>query len=513
MAYQRSIDIAYDKQTGEQYDAHSLFKTAKEGYEIRRRYNAGELEINCCKCGQALIVSDSKNDRLHFKHFPNANDCPLKDGGMTNEEVKEYNDILRARESSRHKFLKNRIAELLNDTEGVEPGSVAADTQFFFSDVEKRRPDVYGVYKGKKMAFEIQLSNLSQRYLLGRHNFYKGKGIYLVWILDNFDVQGQSKMERDIKYLTPSQNFFKLDESVHDFKLFCTYKSPFITKENTILSPWRTKSVAMSEIQFSGREYQVYYLNYEQKLKEAQLTLEKKIEKDAEEEREERRRVNREAAEKSAETVIKKLKDYRARKWDFYKFHEELDRLSYIGLEVLNERFGFDTRRPKGLTLLNYYIANTPEGQFSFIKYLLGDKRIVMDVNAVDDDGTTTFQQIMRNRNLDYRQPLIKSLFKRGYRLADGDIEEHGLLDMHEGDKAHELMALKWCDQLETKELVDDVYNHLTFLFAVESARRKEIFGFGYKNWISFAVQAIIKHRDNWVISNGPLDGLDFGIS
>ncbi|MGV8880036.1 MAG: DUF6035 family protein [Sphingobacteriaceae bacterium] len=34
----------------------------------------------CPECDQDLIVSDSKNDRLHFKHFPHASYCELKDG-------------------------------------------------------------------------------------------------------------------------------------------------------------------------------------------------------------------------------------------------------------------------------------------------------------------------------------------------------------------------------------------------------------------------------------------------
>lgn len=69
MAYQRSIDLAYDKTSGELYDANALFKVAKKGYEFRKLYNLGELVLCCCKCNQPLIISDSKNDHLHFKHF------------------------------------------------------------------------------------------------------------------------------------------------------------------------------------------------------------------------------------------------------------------------------------------------------------------------------------------------------------------------------------------------------------------------------------------------------------
>ena len=72
MAYQRSIEIAYDKHTGEQYDANTLFKTAKEGYEIRRRYNAGELAVTgwYCRswksCSEACFIVRILNLKLNL---------------------------------------------------------------------------------------------------------------------------------------------------------------------------------------------------------------------------------------------------------------------------------------------------------------------------------------------------------------------------------------------------------------------------------------------------------------
>ncbi|HVW95978.1 MAG TPA: DUF6035 family protein [Mucilaginibacter sp.] len=499
MSFQRSIDLAYDKTNGDLYDADASFKVAKEGYELRTRYNSGELNLFCCRCDQPLIISDSKNDRLYFKHFPNAGYCDLKDGKMSTEEVQDYNDILRARERPRHKYLKNRIAELLMKTEGVDPLSVIADTRFFFNEVEKRRPDVYCIYQGKQMAFEIQLSNLSQRYLLGRHKFYSEEGIYLVWILDQFDVHGQSTMERDIKYLTPSQNFFKLDESVDVFRLSCTYKSPFITKEDQILSPWQTRSVALPQVQFDPATCQIYYLHYEQKLKETQRLLQEKIARDEQKVLEERMAVLRETAEKSAAAIIEKLKFYKSKDWNFYKFDEELDRLSPLGLEALNSRFMFATKRVKGMSLINHYIFNAGKLQHSFIHFLLRDRRIEFDINAANDDGTTTFQQILQNPYLDYLQPLVKSMFKRGYRLTEEDISVYNEIATEMQLKNHELKVIQWCDQLKDKSLVDDIYKHLTFLFSIESTRRQQIIGFNYKNWISFAVQAVIKHKQYWI--------------
>jgi hypothetical protein len=159
----------------------------------------------------------------------------------------------------------------------------------------------------------------------------------------------------------------------------------------------------------------------------------------------------------------------------------------------------FATKRVKGMSLINHYIFNAGKLQHSFIHFLLRDRRIEFDINAANDDGTTTFQQILQNPYLDYLQPLVKSMFKRGYRLTEEDISVYNEIATEMQLKNHELKVIQWCDQLKDKSLVDDIYKHLTFLFSIESARRQQIIGFNYKNWISFAVQAVIKHKQYWI--------------
>src|SRR5690606_16056175 len=130
-----------------------------------------------------------------------------------------------------------------------------------FERENKRRPDVYCKYKETELVFEIQLSPLPLRYLLDRHNFYKGKGIYLIWILDNFDVHGQSSTEKDIKYLNAYHNYFTLDESAAangSFRLLCDFKNPKIHKERSVISPWTKKSVSLGEIKYCKDSCQIY---------------------------------------------------------------------------------------------------------------------------------------------------------------------------------------------------------------------------------------------------------------
>ncbi|MDB5131671.1 MAG: hypothetical protein JWR02_1420 [Mucilaginibacter sp.] len=490
MAYQRSIVLAFDRKANVLLDANEIFKIAKAGYEVRKQYNSGELDLYCPECDQNLMVSDSKKDHLHFKHFPHAGYCDLKDGKQSELEAQLYTDILRAKESDRHKSLKNKMAVLLRQTPGVESESVIADTRFFFGATEKRRPDVYCKYLGKELVFEIQLSQLSQRYILGRHKFYQEKGMYLIWILDNFDVHGQSQMERDIKYLSKSQNFFRLDESVDsDFRLLCTYKSPFVTDERTVISPWQKKSVSLAELKFDKVRCQAYYLHYEYALLAAQGKLAALIEQDREDARKERLELAHQQAESSAKAVFDKLVRFKKNGYNFYKFDEEMDGLNALALEKLNEKLGFGGRH-LGKPLLHHYIARANKVQDSFIAFLLRDERILFDVNALGDDGRTCFQEIYLNAALQYKQRLAKYIFTRGYRLTDADRVFFNSTEIEAWDKEADSLLFSYFERLKDKSLANDVLKNCGIFEMIESARQQRIIGSRYTSWISFGVKA-----------------------
>lgn len=299
MSFERTIKVAFDKISGEILEANEVFETAKSGFEVRKQFHKDEVELYCCECTQKLNVSTSKNDRLHFKHQPKAKYCFLKDSKFSPKETDELTRIYKSKESDRHKELKNKIAQRISKIKGVS--AINVDDKFIINDNEKRKPDVFCEYKGKKLVFEIQLSDLSLRYIISRYEFYKRNGMYLIWILDNFDVQGQNQTERDIKYLTEYQNFFKLDENTNDFRLLCTYKFPFLVENNKLLTKWIEKSISLSQLKFDKELYQAYFFDFKKKLelkeKERLINIEK--EEKAETERKKARKLNN-AKEKSS---------------------------------------------------------------------------------------------------------------------------------------------------------------------------------------------------------------------
>jgi competence CoiA-like predicted nuclease len=260
--YDRSIKIAFDKTSGEILIADEVFDIKTDAFEIRKTYHKKNLSLSCCECDQDLIVSGSKHDRLHFKHKPGHNYCILADGRLTPLEHERFTKILKSKESDRHKELKNKIGVQLKSVKGVDLNSIAIDNKFIIKPNGKRRPDVYCKFQNREIVFEIQLSDLSLGYILSRYEFYKEHGIYLIWILDNFDIHNQGTLERDIKYLTKYHNFFKLDEQSETIKLECEYKYPFLTDDNRLLYKWLKKSISLQELKYDNKEFQGYYYNF-----------------------------------------------------------------------------------------------------------------------------------------------------------------------------------------------------------------------------------------------------------
>lgn len=220
------IKYAYNKDTGELYDSEELFPTAKEGAIIRERYSRGEFHAYCCQCDQPLEVAiNNVYGHCFFKHLPNHSYCILSEENLTEEKAKRYNQG--ARENYRHKYLKTRIGELLKHTAGVDADTVSVDNLFIIDGEEKRIPDVFCVYNGIRLAFEVQLSTISVGEIRNRSEFYQRNKIYLIWILDEFDTKKQHMSNKDMKYNNEYQNIFQLNEKADVLELICHYKNHF----------------------------------------------------------------------------------------------------------------------------------------------------------------------------------------------------------------------------------------------------------------------------------------------
>lgn len=493
--FERSIKLAFDKTSGEILEADEVFSETKESFQIRKQYHENKLNLSCCECEQELMVSGSKFDRLHFKHKPGHSFCILSDGQLTPKEQDVFTKILKNKESERHIELKTKIGNLLKDVDGVDLESIAIDNKFISRNGEKRRPDVFCNYKGHDIVFEIQLSELSLGYILSRYEFYKKNQMFLIWILDDFDIHNQGTLERDIKYLTEYENFFKLDESSNTLKLLCEYKYPFLTDDNRLLTKWLKKPVSLSQLQFDTNVYQVFYYNFgynksktekKQKVREAELL-------EIERQKQEEQRLNK--AKHKAHKIINGIKHLRKNKHLSYdRIRMQIDELYPFELKMLNEILGLKERE----TAIIKWIESAKREDYQFIEFLIDCEKIEKDLNEISSDGFTAFQAIIDNDEFHVyeKKLLLKKMLEYGYVLKSNDLNKLKLLI----DDSEEIFLFEQSNLLSNRRLTPKIFEHSKLIFIVESAKRHELIGYKYpKNiWIQLANTAVEYYKEYW---------------
>lgn len=498
--YDRSIKIAFDKTSGEILEADEVFDIKTDAFEIRKKYHEKNLALSCCECEQDLMVSGSKYDRLHFKHKPGHSYCILADGQLTPQEHELFTEILIAKESDRHKELKNKIGELLKSVKGVDLNSIAIDNKFIIKQNGKRRPDVYCKFNDKEIVFEIQLSDLSLGYILSRYEFYKAHGIYLIWILDNFDIHNQGTLERDIKYLTKYHNFFKLDEQTDTLKLECQYKFPFLTEENKLLTKWLKKSVSLSELKYDNEVFQAYFYNFGDNKTKTESLQTKKAEEIKEAERKRLENLRLDNAKNRANYVKNLIADFRKRKiQNFNSVIQELEEMDDYEIKILNEVLNLKGKVVENKPPLIKWIDEAKQEDVVFLEFILGTDRIELEIDKNDELERTALQAIILNNNIHNSLP-IKSLFKAGYKLTTKDKYFLENLQNTDKDLLADIHIYILCNKLTERSLVDDVFNFSKLLFIIESARKDELiyFNFTGNKWISFANNAIQYYSEYW---------------
>lgn len=492
---ERSIKSAFDKSSGEILEADKVFQNSNDPFEIRRLYHAKEIQLSCLECEQDLAVSDSKYNRLYFKHKPGHSYCILSDGNLTPKEQDVFNRILVAKESERHIELKTKIGRLLKDVDGVDTSSISIDNKFIVRGDKKRRPDVYCKYKDKELVFEIQLSDLSLGYILSRYEFYKKHKMYLIWILDDFDIHNQETLERDIKYLTKYENFFKLDENAKSFKLECEYKFPFLTNENRLLTKWLKKSVTLSQLKFDSSAFQAYFYNFgdnKTKTKKKQKIRDDEIQKLEKLRLEE---LKNQEAKKKAESIISKIQELRRKKYfSFENVKNRINELTHFELNILNSELALKSRQ----TPIIKWIKSAKNKDFPFLDFIISCKNIDKDINEETQNGTTALQTLIENEDIkEYeRIVLIRRLLEFDYELDSDDIGKLKCL-LSNPDKE---FLFETCNKLKNRYLVPLVFAHPEVLYIIESAKRQELIGYNYKTkkWVQLANLAIQYYKEYW---------------
>lgn len=500
--FERSIKIAFDKKSGKIIYADKAFITRKDAFQLRTSYHKGKVELSCCECDQDLVVSDSKNNNIHFKHKPGHKYCILYDNSLVPSDLEKIAKALIAKESERHKELKNKIGTLLKYVPGVNVNTIQIDNKFLVKHNERRRPDVYCKFQDKEIVFEIQLSDLPLSYILSRHDFYKEHGIFLIWILDSFDKNNQGSLERDIKYLTKHENFFKLDEKSDTLKLICDYKIPYLTINNTLQTKWLRKSVRLNDLKFDHEEYQAFYYDFEvnkNNVKAIQGQVSEKLEK---KDRIRQEQIKIENAIDKVTIIINDIKEFKNNKnINFDSISLKITELEEYEITIFNEMLNLKERkRPALIQWIDDY--NPKENNIAFLEFILKERNIELDVN-VNDNGRTAFQALFDNNNILYKNTLILALFAAGYILTESD--KILLFNLKENMRIsdEEFYIYKLCNDLTNRNLIRYFKNNEISkpLLIIEAISKDKMIIYNYqgeKKWLEFANNAIQYYTEFW---------------
>lgn len=499
MLGQRTIKVVRDKDTGEVFEVNGLLGTQKQAFHLRNDIAIGSRSFVCCECEQDLKIAPSIHDRLYFSHYPNSNYCFLKKDqteGLSDYDLIQY---LTLKESPRHKYLKNKIGESLKSVDGVGVDSIQIDNKFIFNGSERRKPDVYCVYKGHELVFEIQLSPLSLVYINERHSFYKSKNIFLMWVLDGDVERFRKQLMRDLKWLNTHQNLFQLNEESASLSFHCEYKQPFINSNNEIWDKWVTKVVGLEDLIFNRITQELYHFDYnkEQKKKEDQLKA-LMLAEDLK-----RKELEKEDREKTIDDLIRRIEGRKSSGKNFYYLQEKINGLSIESVNLLNTRLRFENRYRKGLPIVNYYIRHYKDyghsKDHSFLRFLLSAENIRLSINDQDQDGRGCLQELYENRTIRgqlwYLLPLP---FIRGYKLTEFD--KHYFLNSptEVRDPEIEFLKLKYYESAPDGDAIALIRSKLTYLTFVESAVQGKIIGSGLKNWVQYMMGIMSNYRGYW---------------
>lgn len=491
----RSIKFAYDKITGKILDADEIFDDRLAKFDYRLQYNRDEIDPYCVECDEKLIISSSKYQNIHFKHSESDAACILKEN-LSPIEKDFFSRINQGKESERHIYLKNTIGKKLLLTKGVF--NVRIDDHYIYDGFGKRRPDVYCEFSGNKIVFEIQLSNLSQRYILSRYDFYRKKGIYLIWLLDDLNiVQGSSQMEKDIKYLSTHQNYFKFDESSDNFHLKCKYKSTHLSSNNEFYDKWNTVNVELDYLNFDSTNKEVFFYDFgKQKSLIQEIQRRHRLEelnKIKEEDKKQRLLKSKRKVDDICNEISRIKKSLIK---NFHSIEEKLFDFDNEEISLLNERLAIDSK-----FAISRWLKLADNEDFNFLKFIFENYVFEYNINIIDPNGNTVLDILFSRKNLKNKDLIFELIIKRGYKINSRD-EGYLFNYYNETPEVAEnmIMLSHFAEKLENGSFRTYLFQFKNIIRIIESAKQNKIIGYAYKptEWIKFANNILYSNSKYW---------------
>ena len=227
---QRIIEVAVIERVGPMTAERLMAMSEAEWGLLRQRITDARRERQsrsiaaCLRCGGAVFIQARafRQNRLpYFAHFKGADAaCPWFTGDTQTPDDLKAGQYHGRQESPAHRLICEQIAQLAEQ----DPGCAAVTVDTYLAPTagdHGRYPDVLVTYNdGRKIAFEIQLSNTFQTEISDRSLHYQREGVGLIWVLLGHELRSNDLPQsfRDV-ILRHRDNAFVLDEAAVEASL------------------------------------------------------------------------------------------------------------------------------------------------------------------------------------------------------------------------------------------------------------------------------------------------------
>lgn len=239
--------------------------------ELLRAKRKGQKLWVCAMCQEPIYIAGGlglTKRRAHFKHFVDTPLCPYQTQRNLNPETIRRIKYNGAKESPLHHNMKDTLAGLLERDQLVS-GPVDVEKTFFHQDHgrEWRRPDIACAWKDLRLVLEIQISSDFLDVIVGREDFYRGQGVFILWVFNRLNPEQYTT--KDI-YVGNQKNCFIFNERVKALSketgiltFECHFKRPRLSS-GEIVDKWESRDITLKDLTFDQNRMQAFWHDYDQ---------------------------------------------------------------------------------------------------------------------------------------------------------------------------------------------------------------------------------------------------------
>lgn len=221
--------------------------------EIAQQRGEGNILFRCARCNGPLYLAVSHTASTgdgrggFFKHYGGT---PAACEWRTPDVMRDVgaDQFCGLQEGEAHQRLKNCLADSIRcDPDFSEP---IVDKHFIKIGDGHRKPDVFSTYRGKPIAFEVQLARLTLTTINERTAAYRAAGITLVWVTSAHELALLNNQSFRDLYLAAGGRILAVDAASYErseetsiLHLRELSLEPCIQYPFAVYSRWRSRMV------------------------------------------------------------------------------------------------------------------------------------------------------------------------------------------------------------------------------------------------------------------------------